>query len=165
MVIKAYSVYMATVLLFVGQLEDAPEGFDDIEDRACRKLFTGPWKWIVPEVLHNLTRLHFLIELCNARKLAVAAKSRVVRSENAGEGGLKIRARARFSLCLNTEALSVEQATSQYATSHSILQSRAYHLYALYKLHNLLRNTFNHSGDLDGSYRQFYAEARLSISF
>ena len=75
-----------------------------------------------------------------------------------------LRARARFFLCFNTEALSVEQATSQYAPSDSILQSRAYHLYALYKLHNLLRNTFNHSGDLDGSYRQFYAEARLSIS-
>jgi len=95
MTLKAYSVYMATVLLFVGQLEDVPEEFDDIEDRACRKLFTGPWKWIAPEVLHNLTRLHFPIELCNARKLAVATKSRVVRSENAGEGGLKIRARAK----------------------------------------------------------------------
>jgi len=97
MTLKAYSVYMATVLLFVGQLEDVPEEFDDIEDRACRKLFTGPWKWIAPEALHTLTRLHFPIELCNARKLAVAAKSRVVRSENAGEGGLKIRMRVKIS--------------------------------------------------------------------
>ena len=69
-----------------------------------------------------------------------------------------------YFFCFASEALLVEQTTSQHATPDSILQSRAYHLYALYKLHNLLRNIFNHSGDLDGSYRQFYAEARLSIS-
>ena len=95
MTIRAYATYMVSVLLFVGQLEAIPTDFDDIEARACRRLFVGPYRWILPEVLKQLKAMHFPVELKCAKTLSVAARSRVLRMENRQHGGLRVRERQR----------------------------------------------------------------------
>ena len=95
MTIRAYATYMVSVLLFVGQLEAIPTDFDDIEARACRRLFIGPYRWILPEVLKQLKAMHFPVELKCAKTLSVAARSRVLRTENRQHGGLRVRERQR----------------------------------------------------------------------
>ena len=89
MTIRAYATYMVAVLLFVGQLEAIPTDFDDIEARACRRLFVGPYRWILPEVLKQLKAMHFPVELKCAKTLSVVARSRVLRMENRQHGGLR----------------------------------------------------------------------------
>ena len=79
----------------VGQLEAVPTDFDDIEARACRRLFVGPYWWILPEVLKQLKAMHFPVELKCAKALSVAARSRVLRTENRQHGGLRVRERQR----------------------------------------------------------------------
>ena len=88
--LRAYATYVATVLSFVAQLEQLPAGFDDAEAKVVRLLFSGPYRWISPQVLHNLRQLHFPAQLVDLRVIAVAAKSRVCRQENARHGGLNI---------------------------------------------------------------------------
>jgi len=95
MTIRAYATYMVSVLLFVCQLEAIPTDFDDIEARACRRLFVGPYRWILPEVLKQLKAMHFPVELKCAKTLSVAARSRVLRTENRQHGGLRVRERQR----------------------------------------------------------------------
>ena len=93
MTIRAYATYMVSVLLFVGQLEAIPTDFDDIEARACRRLFVGPYRWILPAVLKQLKAMRFPVELKCAKTLSVAARSRVLRMENRQHGGLRVRER------------------------------------------------------------------------
>ena len=75
--LRSYRVYMASVLLFVGQLEDLPETFEGVERTACRRLFPGPNNLITPGVLKNLKSIGLPAELANESAMAVAAKSRV----------------------------------------------------------------------------------------
>ena len=51
MSIRAYSTYILSVLMFVGQLEPLPHSFDGFVVTARRRLFLGPHKWIVQAVL------------------------------------------------------------------------------------------------------------------
>ena len=55
--LRAYRIYMLSVLMLVGQLEDPPSTFDAVELAACRKLFSGPAHWITHGVLQNLKAL------------------------------------------------------------------------------------------------------------
>jgi len=95
MSIRAYSTYILSVLMFVGQLEPLPHSFDGFEATACRRLFPGPYRWIVPEVLKQLKAMHFPVELRDATAFSVAARSRVLRTENLQQGGLRVRQRRR----------------------------------------------------------------------
>ena len=89
MTLRAYRIYVASVLLFVAQLEDLPSTFDHAEATACRRLFPGPHLWITPGVLKELRALEFPTDLACIHTIAVAAKSRVVRYENVAQGGLQ----------------------------------------------------------------------------
>jgi len=92
--LRAYSVYIASVLSFVTQLEPLPlELFDAAELFMCRRLFPGPNYWVKPAVLHQLRELGSNICLQDLRVTSVAARSRVFRA-SAG-GGADIRRRER----------------------------------------------------------------------
>ena len=87
MTIKAYGVYMLSVMMFVGQLTALPCNFQEIEDKICRILFPGPHKWITADVLRNLDAVSFPMGLHCARTASAAARSRVVRTEFLRGGG------------------------------------------------------------------------------
>jgi len=92
--LRAYSVYIASVLGFVTQLEPLPtELFDAAEVFMCRRLFPGPNYWVKPAVLHLLRELGSSIGLQDVRATSVAARSRVFRA-SAG-GGAELRRRER----------------------------------------------------------------------
>ena len=96
--LKAFTVYVASVLLFVGQLEELPDSFSDIETRACRRLFPGPKDWITADGLRELKSLHFPSELKDIESTIVAAKARVSRFEAAGKLNIQNRAFAMQAL-------------------------------------------------------------------
>ena len=65
---------------------------------------------------------------------------------------------------MNPEAYSIDETSLPLATSDSVLQSRAWHLYALYRLRNALRHHTVLSGDLAGAYHQYFREAQLALA-
>jgi len=92
--LRVYSVFSASVLGFVAQLEPLPEKlFDEAELYACRRLFSGPNCWIVPNVLHVLKELGSNICLQDVRATSIAARSRVFRASR--EGGESLRRREK----------------------------------------------------------------------
>jgi len=85
--LRAYSIYIASVLGFVTQLEPLPtELFDAAEVFMCRRLFPGPNYWVKPAVLHLLRELGSSIGLQDVRATSVAARSRVFRAFAGGSG-------------------------------------------------------------------------------
>ena len=90
--LKAFRVYVASVLMFVGQLEELPDNFKDSEARACRKLFPGPMDWITADGLRELKSLGFQDEMKDIVTTLIAAKARVVKFESGGD--LNVRGRA-----------------------------------------------------------------------
>ena len=110
MTLRAYSVYVASVLLFVAQLEKVPSSFLAVEEAACRKLFPGPHKWMTPAVLKELGAASFPLSLLDVHSVATAAQSRVCRCENLAHGGLQVERRAahmreRLRVCDNLQRL------------------------------------------------------------
>ena len=98
MTLKAFRVYVASVLLFIGQLEDLPTAFRHHESVACRKLFPGPTNWMTADGFRELKSLHFPEELKDIESIAIAANARVVRLE--ANGTLDIQSRAEKIRCL-----------------------------------------------------------------
>ena len=90
---RAYQVYVASVLSFVGQLEPLPDDFDAAEEKACAALFPGPTDWITAGGLTDLRSLGCPWELRDVRAATIASKARVVRFE--AQGNLQVHARAR----------------------------------------------------------------------
>ena len=82
--LKAYRVYIASVLLFVGQFEDLPEDFRKNECQACRVLFPGPNYWMTPKCLKELRTLCFPNEFSDAYTTVQAAKAWVTKWEANG---------------------------------------------------------------------------------
>jgi len=92
--LRVYSVFIASVLGFVTQLEPLPDKlFNEAELYACRRLFSGPHCWIVPNVLHVLKELGSNICLQDVRATSVAARSLVFRASR--EGGESLRRREK----------------------------------------------------------------------
>ena len=100
---QAYQVYIASVLLFVGQLEELPADFGLHERRACMHLFPGPKDWITAGCLKELRTLGFPRELKDVQSSVQASKARVVRFEDGGR--LRIRERARTLAALACDGL------------------------------------------------------------
>ena len=94
MTLRAYKIYVASVLMFVAQFEEAPEEFEDAEKEACRLLFPGPHLWITPAVLRQLRAASFPVEWYCVRTMATAAQSRLLRCENMSNGSLRVGTRA-----------------------------------------------------------------------
>ena len=94
MSLRAFRCYIASVLLFVAQLEHLPEGFSDIEAKAVRRLVPGPYRWTNPEALKELMQFGFPTSLACVPSMAHAAKSRVLQYEARDSGGLDILNRA-----------------------------------------------------------------------
>ena len=105
MTLKAFRVYVASVLLFVGQLEELPCTFKALEAAACRKLFPGPKDWITADCVRELRTLHFPEELKDIETAVIAAKARVAKFE-AG-GALQVQVRARQMQLLNCASTSI----------------------------------------------------------
>ena len=99
--IVAFRTFIAPVLSFVGQLDNLPHSWEQLERRACRVLFRGPTGWITPGCLRACKHLGLPAELPDLRVSALAAKCRVFRYEDARRGGLRVAARVRAldSLC------------------------------------------------------------------
>ena len=93
--VDAYRVFVASVLMFVAQLDPLPPDFGDFETRACRTLFRGPPGWMTTGFLKGMKSAAFPIELPDIRAGSVAARARVAVHENATHGGLQIARRAR----------------------------------------------------------------------
>ena len=91
--ILAYQVYISSVLLFVAQLLPLPAHFVRAEEQACAALFKGPSDWITVEALKDLSSLHFPVNLPDIPSMAMAARARVARFENAAHGALRVRRR------------------------------------------------------------------------
>ena len=92
--VRAYQVYIASVLLFVGQFDDLPESFANLERKVCQKLFPCLNYWVTPAFLKGLKSIGFPVELSDVSTAAVAAKSRLFRCEDARNGGLRVHERA-----------------------------------------------------------------------
>ena len=92
--LQAYRVYIASVLLFVGQFEALPAGWPEHERRACTALLPGPNRWITPACLKELGAFSFPLALKDIASTVVAAKARVLKWE--AQGALHIRTRARI---------------------------------------------------------------------
>ncbi len=90
---QAYQVFVSSVLQFVAQLEDVPESFDQCEQQACRALFPGPRRWMVPTCIKDAKYLGLPKELGDLKAIAVAAKARVVKFGNRAHGGLRVHER------------------------------------------------------------------------
>ena len=65
---------------------------------------------------------------------------------------------------MNSEAFCIDETSLPFATSDCVLQARAWHVYALYRLHNALRHNTILSGDLAGAYHQYFREAQLALA-
>ena len=91
--LQSYRVYIASVLLFVGQFEALPADWPDWERRACAALLPGPRDWIHPGCLKELQEFHYPIALKDVERTCIAAKARVAKWE--AHGALRIRERAR----------------------------------------------------------------------
>ena len=90
---RAYQVYVASVLLFVGQLEPLPATFAKLEVQACSALFPGPTGWITAGCLKDQEALGLQWKLGDVQASALAAKARVTRFEAQGE--LHVHSRAK----------------------------------------------------------------------
>ena len=93
--LRAYRVYISTVLSFVGQLEALPSSFDAYEKSACESLFPGPAHWLPVLASRALTYMGMPVELPDMRIITTAASSRVTRCEDLRHGGLRVFERAR----------------------------------------------------------------------
>ena len=91
----AFQVFVASVVMFVAQLRPLPATFSAAETKACSKLFPGPREWASAEFLIQLRDLGFPCELMDIRCASIAAKARVCHYEDAQQGGLRVRRRAR----------------------------------------------------------------------
>ena len=104
MTLKAFKVYIASVLLFVGQLEELPSAFKHHEACACRKLFPGPMNWMTADGFRELKTLHFPEELKDIHSAVIAAKARVVNFE--ANGALDVQNRSEQLECLTGSSTS-----------------------------------------------------------
>ena len=93
--LQAYRCYIASVLVFVAQLEELPSNFAATEDKAVRKLFPGPRDWITAAAMKDLKVAGFPMELPDTLQYGVAARARVARHEDRCNGGLQVRERRR----------------------------------------------------------------------
>ena len=67
-----------------------------------------------------------------------------------------------YLLCLVPEAFYTRHSSRPLLTEDAVLQVRAYHLYALYRLHNAARHNSFVGIDMAGCYRGFYREGHLA---
>ena len=89
---RAYSIYIASTMGFLLQLEELPPQWSTTEETACRRLFPGPWKWICPVDLHSVAKeLGFAAEIPDMKTVSIAAKIRVLHREANGTMGRRIR--------------------------------------------------------------------------
>ena len=105
MTLKAHKVYIASVLLFVGQLEELPPDFNHTEAAAIRRLVPGPRGWITAGVLKQLRSLGGSESLKDVATTVAAAKARVSRFEAGGRLCVLARGAALSCLsCASTDA-------------------------------------------------------------
>ena len=67
-----------------------------------------------------------------------------------------------YLLCMVPEAFYTRHSSRPLLTEDAVLQVRAYHLYALYRLHNAARHNSFIGIDMAGSYRGYYREGHLA---
>ena len=82
--LHAFRVYVASVLLFVAQVQPLPSQYDNIERKALQALFPGPRGWITASCLRDLKALGNSTALLDVPATALAAKVRVARFEAQG---------------------------------------------------------------------------------
>ena len=92
----AYNVHVASIPMYIAQLENYPEEFQAVEAALLRQVARGPFAWALLPDLHRL-RDHFgqAHNFRDLRNASIAAKVRVCQFENAGHGGLQVVRRAR----------------------------------------------------------------------
>ena len=93
--IEAFQVFIASVMMYVAQLDPLPPDFPSLEGRACRSWLPGPKDWISTGFLKGMTTAFFPKELPDLQLSSVAARARVATHEDALHGGLRVRHRAR----------------------------------------------------------------------
>ena len=86
--LRAYRIYVASVLLFVGQLEDPPPQLQQEEAQALKKMVRGPKDWITAECAHELKSLGFNDQLTDLPSILTASKARAVEWE--ADGRLRV---------------------------------------------------------------------------
>ena len=90
-----YSVYVASVISFLIQLDRLPPQWDGVEREALRRLVPGSTQWTDPSDLHNLAVMGFPRSFVNMRSRRLAAQFRVAHLEARSSGGLRVQERAR----------------------------------------------------------------------
>jgi len=95
MSLRAYRVYMVSVLLYVAQLERLPSDWSQRETTLVRRLFPGPMWWIKADIFHNTTVLGYKWNLPKLQHLSLAVMHRVYHTADWRNGGLRVAARAR----------------------------------------------------------------------
>ena len=110
----AYRVYIASVLIFVGQFEELPTNWLEHERRACAALLPGPGRWITPGCLKELGTFSFPVALKDVANTVTAAKARVAHWE-AG-GSLHVQPRAQALECLSCS--SADETLARLAWLH-----------------------------------------------
>ena len=91
----AYSVYIASVLMFLLQLDELPARWQGVEASAFRALVPGPGVWCLPVDLHHLDHFGLPYAFLDVQALSPVIKFRVACCEHSANGGLLVRHRAR----------------------------------------------------------------------
>ena len=68
-----------------------------------------------------------------------------------------------YLFCMTDGAFDTRHLTRPVSEVDDVLQARALHLYALYRLHNGVRNNNFANSDLEGGYRGYLREGRLAF--
>jgi hypothetical protein len=123
-----YNVFAASVLAFVGQLEEVPTEVLQAETRLHRYAAKGPGGWATSSDLWNLREMGLTSNFVNIEVMAHAAKIRVSTWEARYNGGLKVVERARLlRQCMsNTEYIDrLDLWYDWYRASHVLVLDRA----------------------------------------
>jgi len=92
---ELYRIYIASTLLYVGQLEDLPQNWPEHERQLIQILFPGPYRWLPAEIAKEMHSWGMPKGLAYMDTQVLAAKLRVATWENAKHGGLQLARRER----------------------------------------------------------------------
>ena len=90
----AYTIYVASVIGFLIQLDGLPDNWNETEGKAFERLVPGFGLWCSTDDLHNLKRYGFPKGFVDMQLRSQAAKIRVAHLEATATGGLQVQQRA-----------------------------------------------------------------------
>jgi len=105
--LSALRVYVLPLASFLLQLEPLPQNWPSEEMKLVNTLFPGARGWTAPVLMRSLREIGFSNAMPDMRSMAVGAKYRVHRWEDARHGGLRVRRRLRSITATRTGSIYI----------------------------------------------------------